>query len=292
MKSNNSLKSYFIVYMGCLLQAFAVNVILKPNNLTVGGFTGLSLAFGNLIGIKYSVIYYILCLLTLIMAFRFLGKGAGFKIILLSLTYPLLLMVFDFFNFFAIMLEDKLLACICYGVIAGVGMGLVLREGFSQGSSDTIARIINRFFLPHVSLGKILLGIDVLVLFISGAVFGIEAVLYALVMQIIYTKALDSILLGTGDPLVKVTVITYKTDEVKEYIRESLRRGVSVGNNTDDFNSLQLKVISICSTKEAYAIKEYVAEIDKEAFINMVPVMSVWGKGTGFEPLELAQKTT
>ena len=292
MKSNNFLKTYLIVYLGCFLQAFAVNVVLKPNNLTVGGFTGLSLALEDLAGIRFSLIYYMLCLTTLIMAFRFLGREAGLKIIILSLTYPLLLLIFDFFNFFTILLEDKLLACICYGVTAGTGMGLVLREGFSQGSSDTIARIVKKLLLPHISLGNVLLGIDILVLLISGAVFGREAVLYALVMQVVYAKVVDSILLWSGDPLVKVTVITYRTDEVKEYIREVLHRGVSIGNNTDDFNSIQLKLISICSAKEAHAIKEHVAKLDREAFINMVPVMSVWGKGSGFQPLNQTKNNT
>lgn len=292
MKSKSFFKSYFTVYLGCFLQAFAVNVILKPNSLTVGGFTGLSLALGSIAGIRFSIIYYILCLTTLIMAFRFLGREAGLKIIILSLTYPLILLVFDFFNFFTIPLEDKLLACICYGVCAGTGMGLVLREGFSQGSSDTIARIVKKLLLPHMSLGNVLLGIDILVLLISGAVFGMEAVLYALVMQVVYAKVVDSILLWSGDPLVKVTVITSRTDEVKVYIKEVLQRGVSIGNNTDDFNSLQLKLISICSAKEAHAIKEHVARLDREAFINMVPVMSVWGKGSGFQPLNQTKNNT
>lgn len=286
MKNNNSLKSYFFVYIGCIIQAFSVNVILKPNNLTVGGFTGLSLALENIIGVRYSLVYYLLCLTTLILAFKFLGKKAGLKIILLSLTYPLILMVFDFFNLFTIILEDKLLVCIYYGVLTGIGSGLVLREGFSQGSSDTLARITNILLLPHISIAKILFAIDVTVLLICGSVFGLNSILYALVMQAIYMKTLDSVLMGMRAQLVKVVIITSKTEEVKKYIKEVLHRGVSIGNNSKDSNSLQLKLISICSTKEAYAIKEYVARIDKDAFINMAPVISVWGKGDGFEPLK------
>ena len=284
--NNNNLKSYFFVYVGCIIQAFSVNVILKPNNLTVGGFTGLSLALENIIGVRYSLIYYLLCLITLILAFKFLGKKAGLKIILLSLTYPLILMVFDFFNLFTIILEDKLLVCIYYGVLTGIGSGLVLREGFSQGSSDTLARITNILLLPHISIAKILFVIDVTVLIICGSVFGLNSILYALVMQAIYMKTLDSVLMGMRAQLVKVIIITSRTEEVKTYIKEVLHRGVSVGNNSKDSNSLQLKLISICSTKEAYAIKEYVARMDKDAFINMAPVISVWGKGDGFEPLK------
>jgi len=284
MKKN--LKSYLFVYIGCIIQAFSVNVILKPNNLTVGGFTGLSLALEKIIGVRYSLIYYLLCLITLILAFKFLGRKAGLKIVLLSLTYPLILMVFDFFNLFTIILDDKLLVCIYYGVLTGIGSGLVLREGFSQGSSDTLARITNILLLPHINIAKILFVIDVAVLLICGSVFGLNSILYALVMQAIYMKTLDSVLMGMRAQLVKVIIITSKTEEVKIYIKEVLHRGVSLGNNSNDSNSLQLKLISICSTKEAYAIKEYVARIDKNAFINMAPVISVWGKGDGFEPLK------
>ena len=134
---------YLIVYLGCFIQAFAITCILKPNNLTVGGITGLSLTIGKIISINYTYLYYFICLLILFTAKIFLGNKEAKKIILLSTTYPLILMIMNNFRFnFLSDTPDKLLICIYYGIFMGVGTGLVLKKGFSQGSSDTLSKVI------------------------------------------------------------------------------------------------------------------------------------------------------
>lgn len=280
---------YFVVYLGCLLQAFAVTCILKPNNLVVGGFTGFSMAIGNVLHINYTIIYYTLCLLILISTWIVLGKKDALRIMLLSITYPLILMIFDKFSFnFIDNTADKLLICIYYGIISGFGMGLILKRGFTQGSSDTLAKLIHKKALPFVSIGKILLGIDTTVLIICGFIFGRTAVLYAIIMQIVYSKTVDLVILGFDTTFVKIIILTKKPDEVTNYILNTLKRGVStssvIGARTNKENP---KLICVCSSKELLLIKNFVATIDKDAFINAVPVLSVWGKSGDFNDLEV-----
>ncbi|QEK13678.1 YitT family protein [Crassaminicella thermophila] len=287
---NRSVIDYFIVYLGCMIQAFAVTAILKPNGLIVGGFTGVSLVLGKLFSIKYTFIYYSLCLSVLIVAWLILGKKEVLKIILLSTTYPIILILFDNLNlnFIDANATDKLLSCIYYGIIAGIGMGLILRKGFSQGSSDTIAKIIHKKIFPFLSIGQILLIIDICILSVSGFVFGRNAVFYALIMHMIYTKTVDTVLFGFGSSLVKIVIISKETDRITYYILNTINRGVSLGKVTGAFsNKHKTKVICICSARESILIKNFVAKIDRNAFINLVPVISAWGKGYGFSNLEL-----
>lgn len=286
---NRGITDYFIVYLGCIIQAFAVTAILKPNSLIVGGFTGISLVLGKILSIKYTFIYYSLCVSVLIAAWLILGKKEALKIILLSTTYPIILILFDNLNlnFIDSSSGDKLLSCIYYGIIAGVGIGLILRKGFSQGSSDTIAKIIHKKIFPFLSIGQILLIIDICILSVSGFIFGRNAVLYALIMQMIYTKTVDTVMFGFGSSLVKMVIVTNKSTEIADYIINTINRGVSIGNITGAYsNKSKTKVISICSTRESMLIKNYVAKIDNNAFINLVPVISAWGKGNGFDNLE------
>ena len=63
---NKKVMDYIIVYIGCIIQAFSVVCILKPNNLIVGGITGLSLTIGKVVGINYTYLYYGICLLILL----------------------------------------------------------------------------------------------------------------------------------------------------------------------------------------------------------------------------------
>lgn len=289
IETNRTIKDYLIVYLGCMLQAFAITSILKPNGLIAGGFTGFSLVLGKLLNIKYTFIYYSLCISVLMLARLILGKKEALKIILLSTTYPLILILFDNLNLKFIDSNDKILSCIYFGIIAGTGMGLILKKGFSQGSSDTIAKIIHKKIFPFISISQILLFIDICILSISGFIFGRNAVLYAIIMQMIYSKAVDSVLYGFGSSLVKMVIISTKTDVITDYILNTINRGVSIGSITGAYsNKSKPKIISICSTRESILINNFVAKIDNNAFINLVPVISTWGSegDRGFNTLE------
>jgi uncharacterized membrane-anchored protein YitT (DUF2179 family) len=280
---------YLVVYLGCIIQAFAVTAILRPSGLTVGGFTGVSLVLAELLNIKYTFIYYSLCITVLMASWFILGKKEALKIILLSTTYPIILILFDNLNlnFMDGNVNDKLLCCIYYGIIAGIGMGLVLKKGFSQGSSDTLAKIINKKIFPFVSISQILLAIDICILTASGLVFGRSAVLYAIIMQMIYAKAVDTVLFGFGSSLVKMVILSSEMDEITDYIVNIINGGYSIGTITGGHTEKpRKKIISICSVREAMLIKDFIARIDKDAFINLVPVISAWGKGNGFEDLD------
>lgn len=83
-------------------------------------------------------------------------------------------------------------------------------------------------------------------------------------------------------------IISKETDEITDYILNTINRGVSLGKIPGAFsNKYKTKVICICSARESMLIKNFVAKIDHDAFINLVPVISAWGKGYGFDNLEL-----
>lgn len=289
-KVGRGILDYLIVYVGCMIQAFAVTSILRPNGLIVGGFTGVSISVGKLMNLNYTYIYYMLCLLVLVSAWIILGKKEALKIILMSLTYPMILIAFDrmHFNFIDPQNDDKLLICIYYGIISGIGTGLILKRGFSQGSSDTLAKIINKKIFPYMSLSQILLAIDISILAMSGFVFGKTLVLYAIVMQMIYAKTIDSIMFGFGSSLVKMVIISTEIDQISEFIRSSLNRGLSIGSIVGGHSEKpRRKILSICSVRESVLIKDFSAKVDKDAFIISIPVISAWGKGNGFEDLDI-----
>lgn len=62
---------------------------------------------------------------------NFLGTKEVKKIILLSVTYPIILIIMNYFKFnFLQETPDKILICIYYGVIMGTGTGMVLKKAF------------------------------------------------------------------------------------------------------------------------------------------------------------------
>lgn len=285
---NKKIMDYIVVYIGCLIQAFSIVCILRPNNLTVGGITGLSLTIGKIFNMNYTYIYYAICLLILAAAREVLGMREVKKIILLSTTYPVILILVNQVKFnFLHDTPDKILICIYYGIFMGIGTGLVLKRGFSQGSSDTVAKILHKKLFSFMGISQVLLCIDITILLISGFVFGRTAVLYAIIMQMVYSKTISVVLFGFGSSLVKVVIISSHLDKISTFMSDTINRGYSIGYVYGGHNHVKRKkIISVCSLREAMLIKDFITKVDEDAFINIVPTISAWGKEDGLQNLK------
>ena len=285
---NKKIMDYIVVYIGCLIQAFSIVCILRPNNLTVGGITGLSLTIGKIFNMNYTYIYYAICLLILAAARVVLGMREVKKIILLSTTYPVILILVNQVKFnFLHDTPDNILICIYYGIFMGIGTGLVLKRGFSQGSSDTVAKILHKKLFSFMGISQVLLCIDITILLISGFVFGRTAVLYAIIMQMVYSKTISVVLFGFGSSLVKVVIISSHLDKISTFMSDTINRGYSIGYVYGGHNHVKRKkIISVCSLREAMLIKDFITKVDEDAFINIVPTISAWGKEDGLQNLK------
>ncbi len=285
---NKKIMDYVVVYVGCIIQAFSVVCILKPNNLIVGGITGLSLTIGKIINFNYTYIYYAICLFILLAARIVLGMREVRKIILLSTTYPIILILMNHIKFnFLSDTPDKILICIYYGIFMGIGTGLVLKRGFSQGSSDTVAKILHKKLFSFMGISQVLLCIDITILLMSGFIFGRTAVLYAIIMQMVYSKTISIVLFGFGSSLVKVVIISDQLNKISIFMKNTINRGFSIGYVYGGRNHIKReKIISVCSLREAMLIKDFITKIDEDAFINIVPTISAWGKEDGLQNLK------
>ncbi|GLC32002.1 YitT family protein [Clostridium omnivorum] len=276
---------YFFVLAGCILVAFAISSILKPSGLVTGGITGISIIFEKLTGIKYTYIYYVLSLLVLLTAFITMGKREGFKIITLSVLFPLILIIFENLNI-SFIKNDMMLSSVYFGIVCGIGTGLMLKRGFSSGGTDTIAKILHKKIFTFVGLSEILLCIDATIIATSAIVYNLNVALYAIISQIISMKLIDLVMFGFDSKKVKIEIISDKHEEITQYILHQIVRGVTSCEIRGGYmNATRLKLQTICSPREAMLIKRFISDTDSDAFVNVVPVISVWGKGIGFDSL-------
>jgi len=272
--------------VGCVLMAFSVTGILIPNELSAGGITGIARILQNFIPFNYSILFYFIALTVLIISWITLGWKEARKILVMSIMYPVILFIFEHTDFYLLERKDMFLAAIYFGVLNGVGMGLLFRRGYSFGGTDTLSKIINKKVLPFVSMSQLLMFIDGIIIILSGIVYGRNVAMYALVAQLVYTKSIDAILFGFGSQKVKIEIISEAYEHIEQYIIGNINRGVSryeiTGGYTKD---KRIMISSICSPRESMLIKNYISHTDSEAFVNVLPINSVWGKGAGFESL-------
>ncbi len=294
-------KKYLFLIIGNLLSAYTVISILKPNGLMTGGITGLARiierAFHNgfrldafLNQYLFSIVYYLLAILVLISAYLFLGKEDAIKIVFLSLTYPLMLFLFTFINLPSMIVlvhtnngdsfTDLLIPTVVYGVLSGFGTGMILRSGYTSGGSDTIAKIVYRRLLPFLNYSQVLLLVDGIIIFSGVFVFGVRIVGYALITKYINMKAIDVMVLGIGNKRVKMEIVSTQYQEITPYIQNYIHRGVTLVDVEGAYSKSKLRqIITICTPRESLQIKNFIALIDEDAFIYVVPSSTVWGKG-------------
>ncbi len=275
---------YNMIYLitGCVITAFAVNYILKPNGLITSGVTGLAIIFEKYTNINYSYIYYFFTFIILIITYLIMGRKEIAKIIFLSILYPTVLLMMQNIEF-KFVENDLLLASIYFSCFYGIGVGMILRKGFSFGGTDTIARMLNRKLFPSINVSYIMLMLDGVVIIISAFTFGRNIALYSVISQIMVTKVCDYVMFGFGTKLYKLEIISLKYEDISKFVMNELGRGVTLSKIKGGYtNDEKIQIETVCSPNQSIMIRKYIKEIDQAAFVKVMPIVSVWGKGNRF----------
>lgn len=271
-----------MVIIGCFLLAFAITAILEPNALITGGVTGISLIVGKVTGINYTIFYYIFSLLILLATHILLGKYEARKILMLSIVFPAILMLFNGFDF-KLVEDDLFLAAVYYGIIGGAGVGLILKQGYSTGGTDSIGKILHKKRYPFISVNQIITFIDVIIIIISIFAYDLRIALYAILTQLVLLKSVETVIYGLSPKLVKLEIISDEEEKISNYILHDIKRGISKYSILGGFsNATKTKLVTVCSPRESMLIRSFLADVDEKAFVDILPVMSVWGEGLGF----------
>ncbi len=274
------------VLLGMFILAFAIAAILKPNALVTGGITGISFIMETLFHIDYTIGYSILSIAVLVATHFTLGWRESRKILILSILFPIVLMVFSRFNF-NLTQNDLFLASVYYGVVGGIGTGLILKSGYSSGGTDSIGKIIHRKFYPFISMNLIITIIDLAIILLSMWVYDLRIALYAIITRIVFLKSTDMVMFGFSNKLVKLEIISDKHTEIEDFIMHQVKRGISKYTIVGGYsNQSRIKIVTICSPRESMLIKRFIAKVDRAAFVGILPVSSVWGMGVGFRGLD------
>ena len=282
-KTKRFLTDLFFLIIACSTGAFATTAVMIPNGLTSGGLTGIVRIVQTFLPVDFSLLYYALAILIWIVVFLLLGKTEGKKVLVVTLLYPAVLVVFEQLDFQLLEEKDVILAAIFCGVFSGVCNGLVFWRGYSFCGTESIAKILKKKLLPHVDISKILLLLDSIIIAASAFLFGRNIALYALVTQFIGSRLVDSIIYGFETKIVQMQIITSRNTEVADYIMNEIGRGVSSYDIVGEYTGLHRKqLVVLCSPRESMVIKKYLMDVDPSAFVTVVQVNTVWGEGRGF----------
>ena len=106
--------------------------------------------------------------------------------------------------------------------------------------------------------------INSIIVLAGGAVFGINKVLYAIIILIIQKNVSDKIVLGISKNKT-IIIVSSKYEEICNYLNHELKHDVTIFNTKGKYtNSKQKTIMSVIPTKEYIIIKEIIKDIAKK----------------------------
>ena len=309
--------AYLFLVIGSALFAIGDVMFVNPYLLAPGGTYGLSNVLNTVWPWKIS--YYALCMdiPLLIIGTWILGPKFGFKTILSTF------MIFGFtwvletlwgYNpvihdgIFAnldgmnetlqnIMVQiphsesyfmpDYFLNTLVAGGIYGVAIGLIFKSGATSGGSDIISMILHKY--TKISLGTLVMIVDSCITLTTLVAFGqLRLPIYSVLVIVIEGKIIDLVVEGMKT-YKTAFVVTEKIDVVRDFIINDIKRGGTCFVGTGLFRGQERKMIYInLDRSDLVKLKNNLADLDPNAFVNVIESSEVMGKG--FIPLPTSEK--
>jgi uncharacterized membrane-anchored protein YitT (DUF2179 family) len=279
--AKTKIRSYLLdtvfIISGSALFALGLVIFLEPNNIAPGGVSGIAMIINYLFpSVPIGVLIIALNIPLFLVGWKFEGKP--FLIKSLFGTFLSSVMIDLFSNVYRYT-SDSLLAGIYGGIMIGVGLGLLFSRGATTGGSDIVGRLLKIKF-PHLSMGRLVLGVDIIVVSAAAIIFGhFNYALYALISLYICSIALDKILYGFDTAKVAY-IITQYPEEVFRRIDTELERGVTYLDGQGAYSGKPTKVIlTAIKMRQIGQLKQIVREVDPSSFVIISDAHEVLGDG-------------
>lgn len=283
MNVKQEVKSYVFVIAGAVIHAAAYNIFLGPNQIPMGGLSGLAQIINFLIPVlPIGTMNLAMNIPLLLLGGKLLGRRVLISSVVAVATSSMAIdAIGAAFDFTAM---DPFLSAIFGGGLMGLGLGLISAQGATLGGTSTLARLI-KIRYPWLSTGSLIMGSDVVILVLAVLAFGkLEAALYGTIALMALEMAMDKVLYGM-DPAKVAYIVSKQATEIARVLIEEQERGVTVLRGEGAYTGHEKKVLMVAfRTKDIVKIKRTVHSMDPKAFMVVVDATNVLGKG--FEDYE------
>lgn len=269
--------SFFVITAGSALYALAFNWFFAPNQLAMGGLTGLAQVINAIVPqLSVGLLLIVMNVPLFLLGWKFLGGR-----VLLSSLYAMTVSsafmdIIAYFHTFQPM--DPMLACLCGGALMGFGLGVVLVRGATTGGTELAARLV-KLKIRWLPLGKLLMLLDLTVVAVVALVFRqVQSALYGVVALYLLSKVIDMVLYGMDASKVAYII----SDHWKEVAEAVLRfdRGVTLLHAEGAWSGAERKVLLVAfKQREIVEIKKIVYTLDPGAFLIVCDAHEVQGEG-------------
>ncbi|HNX15472.1 MAG TPA: YitT family protein [Oscillospiraceae bacterium] len=265
---------------GSFLMGFSVVYFAAPNNISIGGVTGISTMISYLSGGKFpiGITIIVLNIPLFVLAAFMLGKRLLFKSAVGMLSVSLMIDLLEFLKLPAYH-GEMIVASLFAGAIGGVGLGLIFLRGGTTGGVDIIGRLI-KLKHAHMEMGKLILMIEGVILIGTWLVYkNINNSLYSLITIYAYSRLTDTVLYGI-DYGKSYFIISAKPREIAKEIMAKIGRGVTFLKGSGAYTDADKEIIlTALRNSETSKVRAIIREIDPSAFIIVCSTSETIGEG-------------
>lgn len=272
-------RSCGIITLGAVIYALAFDWFVAPNQIAMGGVTGLAQIVNALVPVLPVGVLSILVNVPLFLAgWRLLGGRLLVSSLYAMAVSSLAIDVIAWMHTFPPM--DPILATLYGGAGMGVGLGLVFSQGATTGGTDIIGKLLKLKF-PWLPIGKLVMIPDMVVVILATVVFGtVNAALYGLIQMYLLSKVMDMILYGWDTSRVAY-IITDRWEETVQGLLD-MNRGVTLLQGKGAYTGAEKQVLLVAfRQREIVPIKRMLREIDPKAFFIVCDAHEILGEGFG-----------
>ncbi|SHJ06439.1 Uncharacterized membrane-anchored protein YitT, contains DUF161 and DUF2179 domains [Malonomonas rubra DSM 5091] len=261
-----------LIAIGSLIQAIALKSIAIPHNFVPGGLFGVgSLIFYNTDWLNPGLLYVLLNVPMFVLGYIFISRRflwySALAMGLISLYYQLI----DF----QIHISSQLYAALVFGVLLGLGAGMVLRSLGSNGGLDVAAVILNQKY--NIGVGKVYFAFNVLLFSLSFASLDNDLVIASMIAVFVCSWAVDYCLSLFNQR--KLTfIISEKPEEIAEQVMTHLKIGTTMLPAVGAYHKQQRTVLMVVTNNiQLKRLEEIVFTTDNYALFIVENTFSVLG---------------
>jgi uncharacterized membrane-anchored protein YitT (DUF2179 family) len=272
---------YLSIITGCILFCTAFNLFIVPHHLYNGGTVGIAQIIQTLLALYIfpgnsfdlsGLFYLLLNIPLLILAYYKIGRNFFYKTLTAVFLQSFLLTAIPVPS--SPVLNDALASCLIGGIIAGAGIGFILRSGGSSGGPDIIGIYLMKRS-SDFSVGKLTLIVNLFIYSVCALLFSFPSVIYSIIYTSVQSLVVDKV--HYQNIIINVLIFSKKQGLEKDLLLE-LNRGITCWQGFGAYTGKETSILmTVVSKYELPSLKKYVHQLDKDAFIIINKGMAISG---------------
>lgn len=278
-------KDYARIFFGTFMAACGIAIFSNPARLTGGGVTGVGTILYYTLGIDPGVSMLCINIPLFFLGMHFFGSKYGLKVFVGATMLSVWTSVLGGLTGYRGVLDytdttNVLISAICYGVLVGGGIGIVMRAGANTGGTDILAQIVAKF--TPFNVGSIEFCMNACVVLCGGFFFGIRNTIFAFIAMYISGQMISYVVVKWGTSLAKTAYI-FSNDRVPDISRRVIRElhhGGTLFKGTGIYTSKERNMLMVVvPNNQLRILEEIVHEADPKAFMFISEAFQVLGNG-------------